>query len=417
METIILELTGMAHGGAALGRQEGRVIFVPYALPGETVRVEITEDKGRYAFARLVDVVEPSPDRVAPPCPYFGPTGCGGCQWQHIEYSAQLQFKTEIVVDQLTRIGSLAAPTVHPTLPNDSGWAYRNHAQFHPAPDGGLGFQGASGGHPQGERPSGVIEIDECLILHPLLSDLYAALDLDLPDLVRCSLRAGIQTEDLMLIFEMADDLPPALEIDLPVSCVLLLSDGIHANLIGNNYITEVVAERTYRISAPSFFQVNTPQATRLVRQVLSYLDLKGGETVLDAYCGVGLFTVPLAERAGLVIGIEVAPTAVDDLLENTADLDNVDVIEGRVEDVLPDLDIPVDAAVIDPPRTGMDRFALDALVARRPTRLVYVSCDPATLARDAKRLSRAGYQLVEVQPLDMFPQTYHIESVALFVP
>lgn len=432
MDTITFELTNIAHGGAALGRHEGRVIFVPYALPGETVRAEITEDKGRYAFARLVEVVEPAPDRVTAPCPYFGPTACGGCQWQHIEYSAQLQFKTDIVVDQLTRIGSLADPTVHPTLPDDSGWAYRNHAQFHPAPGGGLGFQRASGGQPQGKQSrgvpargqdtspkstQGVIEIDECLVLHPLLSDLYAAMDIDLPDLLRLSLRAGTQTEDLMLIFEMADDMPPALEIDLPVSCVLLLSDGIHVNLIGNNHITEVVAGRTYRISAPSFFQVNTPQATRLVHQVLNYVDLKGGETVLDAYCGVGLFTVPLAERAGLVIGVESAPTAVNDLLENTADLGNVDVVEGPVEDVLPDLDIPLDAAIVDPPRTGLDRFALDALVAHHPTRLVYVSCDPATFARDAKRLSRAGYQLVEVQPLDMFPQTYHIESVALFAP
>jgi 23S rRNA (uracil1939-C5)-methyltransferase len=139
---------------------------------------------------------------------------------------------------------------------------------------------------------------------------------------------------------------------------------------------------------------------------------------VLDAYCGVGLFTTHLAERAGLVLGIESAPAAVADLLENTADLDNVEVIEGPVEAVLPDLDPddPLDAAVVDPPRSGLDRFALDALVSLAPARLVYVSCDPATLARDAKRLVRAGYRLVEVQPVDMFPQTYHVESVALFI-
>nr|HID13043.1 class I SAM-dependent RNA methyltransferase [Anaerolineae bacterium] len=127
METFDLQLTTIAHGGAALGRHEGRVIFVPYALPGETVHVEITEDKGRYAFACLVDVLEPSPDRVAPPCPYFDPTGCGGCQWQHAAYEAQLRFKAEIVTDQLTRIGSIPNPPVRPTLPDNSGWAYRNH--------------------------------------------------------------------------------------------------------------------------------------------------------------------------------------------------------------------------------------------------------------------------------------------------
>ncbi|MBL7066211.1 MAG: class I SAM-dependent RNA methyltransferase, partial [Anaerolineae bacterium] len=150
MGIFALQLTTIAHGGAALGRHEGRVIFVPYALPGETVRVEITEDKGRYAFARLVDVLEPSLDRVAPPCPYFSLTGCGGCQWQHVAYEAQLRFKAEIVADQLMRIGSIADPPVHPTLPDGSGWAYRNHAQFHPAPGGGLGFQGVSVGRPRG---------------------------------------------------------------------------------------------------------------------------------------------------------------------------------------------------------------------------------------------------------------------------
>ena len=464
MEAFTLQLTAIAHGGAALGRHEGRVVFVPYALPGETVRAEIVEDKGRYAFARLVEVLEPSSDRVAPPCPYFGPTGCGGCHWQHVDYPAQLRFKSEIVTDQLARIGGIADPPVRPTLPDGSGWAYRNHAQFHPAPGEGLGFQGALIGRPRGrglgaegrgrglgaeDRGQGsgaedqgrgrrtegraarpepalgedegqgrrVVAVEECLVLHPLLSDLYAALDLDLDGLLRLSLRAGTATGDLMLIFETEDDLPPALEIDLPVSCVLLLSDGVHVNLIGNNHITEVVADHTYRVSAPSFFQVNTPQAAQLVRLVMGYLDLQGGETVLDAYCGVGLFTTHLAERAGLVVGVELAPAAVADLLENTAGLDNVEVIEGPVEAVLPDLDLPLDAAVVDPPRAGVDRFALDALIARQPARLVYVSCDPATLARDAKRLARAGYRLVEVQPVDMFPQTYHVESVALFVP
>jgi 23S rRNA (uracil1939-C5)-methyltransferase len=403
-----LRLTTMAHGGAALGRHEGRVIFVPYALPGETVRVEIADDKGRYAFARLVEVLEPSPDRVAPPCPYFGQTGCGGCQWQHVDYQAQIRFKAEIVADQLARVGGVTDPTVRPTIPDRSGWAYRNHAQFHLAPDGRLGFQATAS--------NDTIAIDECPILHPLLSALYATLDLDTEGLLRLSLRVGTETDDRMLIFEMEDDLPPALKTDDPVSCVILLSDGVHANLIGSNYITEIVAGHTYRISAPSFFQVNTDQAAQLVPQVLEYLDLQGSETVLDAYCGVGLFTAHLAECAGLVIGIEEAPAAVDDLMENTDDQDNVEIVEGRVEDALPDLDIPLDAAVVDPPRAGVDRFALDALVERRPARIDYVSCDPATLARDAKRLTRSGYQLVEVQPVDMFPQTCHVESVALFV-
>jgi 23S rRNA (uracil1939-C5)-methyltransferase len=325
-----------------------------------------------------------------------------------VDHQAQLRFKTEIVADQLTRIGGIADAVVHPILPDSSGWAYRNHAQFHPAPGGGLGLRAASS--------NDTVAIDECLILHPFLSDLYATLDLDTEGFLRLSLRAGTETGDRMLVFEMAQDLPPALESDLPVSCVMLLSDGQHANLIGHNHITETVANHTYRISAPSFFQVNTPQAAELVRLVLEYLDLQGGETVLDGYCGVGLFAAHLAQRAGLVVGVEAAPSAIADLLENTAEFDNVDVVEGLVEAVLPELDEPLDAAVIDPPRAGVDRFALDALVERQPTRIVYVSCDPATLARDAKRLARAGYHLAEVQPVDLFPQTYHVECVALFV-
>jgi 23S rRNA (uracil1939-C5)-methyltransferase len=409
MEPITLELTAMAHGGAALGRHDKRVIFVPYALPGETVRAEIIEDKGSHAFARLVEILAPSTERVAPPCPYFGPSKCGGCQWQFASYQEQLRIKANIVRDQLARIGGLADPPVQPTIPDGSGWAFRNHAQFHPAPTGGLGFRTAAS--------HDVIAIDECLVLHPVLSELYNLLDIDLEGLTRLSLRAGTATGDRMLVFETVDDMPPALEIDLPVSCVLLLSDGIPANLIGKNSITEVVLDQAYRISAPSFFQVNTLMAAELVRLTLEYLDLKGVETVLDAYCGVGLFTVPLAKRAGLVLGIEQAPTAVDDLLENTSELDNVEIVEGSVEEALPDLDLPLDAAVLDPPRAGVDRYALDALVELNPKRIVYCSCDPATLARDTKRLGRKGYRLNEVQPVDMFPQTYHIESVALYTP
>jgi 23S rRNA (uracil1939-C5)-methyltransferase len=408
MDTITFQLTTMAHGGDALGRHEGKVIFVPYALPDEVVRVEITKDKGHYAFGRLVEVLEPSPDRVEPTCPYFGQEGCGGCQWQHIDYQAQVRLKARIVADQLERIGKIEEPPIQPPLAAPSAWSYRNHAQFHPAPGANLGFQKATGDE--------VIAIERCPILHPLLADLYAILDLtDLPGLVRLVMRAGTATGDRLIAFEMEEDRPPALETDEPVSCVLMLSEGGHANLIGDNYITEQVAGHTYRISASSFFQVNTPQAAELVRLVLGYLDLQGDETVLDAYCGVGLFTTHLAEHAGLVIGVESAPAAVDDLLENTTEVDNVEIIEGAVEDVLPDVSVSLDAAVVDPPRGGLDRFALDALVDRGPSRIVYVSCDPATLGRDAKRLMRDGYRLIEVQPVDMFPQTYHIESVALF--
>ncbi|NLE45984.1 MAG: class I SAM-dependent RNA methyltransferase [Chloroflexi bacterium] len=408
MDQVELTLTGIAHGGSAVGRLDGRVFFVTYALPGETVIAQIDEDRERYVLAHLVEVLDASPNRVGAPCPYFGVAGCGGCQWQHISYSTQLELKSEIVCDQLMRIGRVAAPTVLPTLPDSSGWGYRNNAQFTPALGNGLGFQAASS--------HDVIAVDKCLVLHSLLSDLYTALDIDLEGLTRLSLRCGAESGDRMLIFETEDDFPPALEVDLPISCVLLLSDGIHVNLIGHNHIIETVMGHTYHVSAPSFFQVNTPQASRLVEIVLERLNLRGSETVLDAYCGVGLFATHLAEQASLVIGVESASTAVEDLIQNSVNFDNVEIIEGPTELVLPELDIELDAAIVDPPRTGLDRFALDALADLHPERLVYVSCDPATLARDIQRLTKKGYGLVDVQPVDMFPQTHHIECVASLV-
>lgn len=412
MDQITVELTTMAHGGDALGRHQGKVIFVPYAIPGETVVARITDDREHYAFARLVEIAEPSPRRVVPPCPYFGQGKCGGCQWQHMDYDAQLRFKAEVLAEQLERIGDVAEPIVHSTVPDETGWSYRNHAQFHPAPSNGLGFQGASGT----EGAPDIVPVEYCLILHPLLSALYDAIDLDVEELIRLVLRAGTATGDLLMGFEMKEDRAPALESDEAVSCVLLLREGGYANLIGDNYIHEAVAGHTYRISPSSFFQVNTLQAAELVRLALEYLDLQGGETVVDAFCGVGLFTTHLAERANMVIGIESSPSAVDDLLVNTEDHDNVEVVEGAVKDVLPEITVPVDAALLDPPRGGLDRFGLDGLVELGPARIVYVSCDPATLARDAKRLRREGYALVKTRPVDMFPQTYHVESVSLFV-
>jgi 23S rRNA (uracil1939-C5)-methyltransferase len=408
MNSFALELTDMAHGGAALGRHEGKVIFVPYALPGETVQVEITDDHDRYAHARVLEVLEPSPDRVPPPCPYFGPHKCGGCQWQHAAYEAQVRYKAEVVADQLSRIGRFDDPPVKPTLPDETGWAYRNRARFHPAEEEGLGFLAA-------DRHE-VVPVDFCLIIHDLLSELYGSLDLNLPDMEALILRAGTATGDQMLIFEMSEDEPPAVVLDIPASCVILLSDGVHANLVGKNYIIESVAGRDYRVSAPSFFQANTRQAETLVDLVLDFLDLQGGEMVLDGYAGVGLFTLPIAEQAGLVVAVEQHPPAVEDLLENASEMENVEIVEGPVDAVVTDLSGPYDAAVVDPPRTGLEREAVDALVAADPQRLVYVSCDPATLARDGRQLAKAGYHLETVQPVDMFPQTYHVESVSLWV-
>jgi len=400
----------MAHGGSALGRHEGKVIFVPYALPGEKVTAEVIEDKRRFARARLLEVHDPSPDRVVPSCPFFDK--CGGCQWQHASYPAQLAFKRAIVRDQLVRLGKFPDPPVRDTIASPDSWHYRNHVQLAVDHQGRLGFRAATSRR--------IVPVDECLLLHPLLDELFLALDLgsdaDLPPLRRLSLRAGINTGDQMIVFETVGDEPPQLEVDVPVSCAMLLEDGTPVNLIGYNHITERVAGRTFRISAGSFFQVNTPQAETLIRLVAEYLAPNGSETLLDAYCGVGTFGLTLAGEVAHVIGVERAPAAVEDFRINAEDVENVAILPGVLEEVLPGLEVPVDLAVVDPPRSGVHSDALAALIRLAPQRIVYVSCDPATLARDGRVLAGAGYELVVVQPVDMFPQTYHVETVSLWV-
>jgi len=408
MTTLRLHLTGIAHGGEALGRHQGRVIFVPGALPGEEVLVELVKEKKKWARARLVEVLTPAPERVAPQCPFFGE--CGGCQWQYVAYPAQLTYKQSIVRDQLARLGHLPDALVHPTIPSPDPWRYRNHVRFSLSPAGEPGFRAAASRQ--------VVPVDDCLLMHPLLQELFLALELDLAGfpLEYLGLRAGVNTGDQMVVFEVVEEVAPELEVDLPVSCVLLLGDGTPVNLIGFNYLLEKVAGRTYRISAGSFFQVNTPQAERLLEVVGEYLEPHPNDTLLDAYCGVGLFSIGLAERVGRVIGVEGYPHAVIDAQANAEGMDHVTFIEGAVEEVLPGLGEQVDLAIVDPPRTGCTRPVIEALAALGPRRIAYVSCDPAILARDAQALVETGYHLAEVQPVDMFPQTYHVESVALWV-
>nr|MBC7244528.1 23S rRNA (uracil(1939)-C(5))-methyltransferase RlmD [Chloroflexota bacterium] len=403
-EILTILLTDMAHGGEAVGRYEGKVIFVSYAIPGELVRAQIVLDKGHFAHARLLEVLTPSPQRVQPLCPYFGL--CGGCQWQHLAYEAQLEYKGSIVHGQLQHIASLAHATIHPTIGMHNPWHYRNHVQFSVSTDGHLGFMAA--------RSDQVIPIEQCPLLHPLLQDLFDSLDIELAGLQRLSLRAGVNTGEQMVIFEIKGDEPPELEVEIPVSCVLVLADGTPVTLLGSPYIHEQIAGRVYRISAPSFFQVNTQQCEVLISLVSTYLDPKPDSTVLDVYCGVGTFALAMAEKAKQVIGIESNAAAIADAQANAMDMENVLFVQGLAEEILPTLDIQSPLVLVDPPRSGMDRKALAALVNLLPTRIVYVSCDPATLARDIKRLLASGYQLCEVQPIDMFPQTHHIECVAL---
>lgn len=436
-ERIDLTLESIAHGGEAIGRHAGKTIFVPYAIPGERVRVEIVEEKERWARARLLEVLEPSQDRVEPPCPYFGPDRCGGCQWQHIAYPRQAELKQAIVADQLQRLGRITDPPVADIIaladpagqdesPQFLAYGYRNHAQFALTPQGQTGFRRAIHGaatHGAAARPD-IIPIERCLLLHDRLDELHAALDVDATELgvQAISLRAGINTEDALILLDSSVDDLPELTIDLPAAVALRTPHGVQP-LIGQPWLTEEVLGRIYRVSAESVFQVNTVGAAALVDVVTAYAAVQPADVLLDAYCGVGLFSLALAGAARAVVGIEASPSACEDFAVNVAatagDRPNIELHEGPVEEVLPALQntgLRVDVAVLDPPLGGAGAVVIHELAALGPRRIVYVSGDPATLARDAVYLAQAGYHLVEAQPIDLFPQTYHVETVALWL-
>jgi 23S rRNA (uracil1939-C5)-methyltransferase len=399
-----LRIGSLAHLGSGISKDGGKVVFVPYTVPGDLIQARIVEEKSRFARGEMVRLLEPSPDRIEPPCPYFGE--CGGCQWQHIAYPTQLRYKTQIVREQLAHVGGLAGVEVRDILGMEAPWGYRNGARFTPDAEGHLGFQRAESNE--------VVPVEECLIVHQAVNEVYQTVGLEFPELEALSVRVGIRTGERMIVLETEGDEQPEVEADIPVSIALAMEGGISATLVGMPVLHEEVAGRRYRISPTSFFQVNTSGADRLVETAIQALEPEGGERLLDLYCGVGLFGLALAGRVGQVVGVESSPSAIADATANAEGLDNVTFLEGTAEEILPSLEGPVDLAVVDPPRSGIHPQALRALMEKQPRRIAYVSCEPTTLARDCATLAGARYRLLWVQPVDMFPQTYHIESVAL---
>lgn len=408
MTPITIRLDNMAHGGEAMGRYEGQPILVPLGIPGELVRVVVDEKRRRFWRGHITEVLEPSPERVRPPRSAFGV--CGGCQWQHLDYAAQLRWKRRIVVDQLRRLGGQGEAQletlVHEVLGMDEPWAYRNHIQLVADEDGRLGFQALHSHH--------VVALDACWITHPMIDDLWGALDIEGWRADGVTLRAGVETGEGLVVLEGDDDDLPEVTIDAPVACIVRTRAGRTEVLSGGDHYHERLGGRTFRVSAASFFQVNTSQAEQLVEVVRGYLSLTENETLLGVYCGVGTFALTVGSDAGRVVAVEEAPSAVTDARANLAPDEAVTLLEGRAEDVLPALDLRADAVVVDPPRAGCAPEVLQAMADSGASRIVYVSCDVATLARDVARLGELGYALRAVQPVDMFPQTSHVECVAL---
>lgn len=384
---IEVTLTGIGHLGQLIGRYSGKVVFVSYGIPGETVRVKVIKDEGDYLRAEIVEVLEPSIFRENPPCKYFGV--CGGCSFQHIAYIYQTKLKEIVVMEQLKRLGGFENPEefTNLTIKADQPYNYRNRADFSINRHRQLGFRA--------RHSHRFIHIDYCFIMHEQINRFLAILQgkNTKRKTHNVTIRYGVNTGQW------------------------LIQPEIDASQIatGQKFYTERLLGKEFIISDASFFQVNTYQAENLVKTVLKYIT-EEDKVVIDAYAGVGTFTVFLAERAEKVIAIEESKSAYKDAKININGLKNIEYICDKTENVLKNRKIEADAIVLDPPRVGCMKEVLEGIAEQRIKKIIYVSCEPSTLARDLKYLKERGYSLLEIQPIDMFPQTYHIETVALLV-
>ena len=389
-EIATLELHAWGELGDTLANFEDGVINVFGGIPGERVRARIIRYRRRrrqHVSAIVVEVIDASPHRIDSPCAYFG--ACTGCQWQHIAYEHQLELKRQRVASALGEYPELRGIAVAETLPSPQMFGYRNHARFTIRESGMLGYIN--------RLTRRFVKVDDCALMHPGINEALRALQGKAAETTQLSVRYGVNTGDWLIQPTMHNP-------DIPMPT-------------GQTHYWEQMHDRRLRIASPSFAQVNTPQAERLATIVGERLQLDGTETLVDAYAGVGTFAVLLADSARRVIAIEESSAAVNDAAVNIEDIANLEFVCSRTEDYLDSLDDAPDAVIIDPPRVGCHPATLDALIRRKPKRTVYVSCDPDSLARDLAYLVAGGFAVTSVEPVDMFPQTYHTECIATLVP
>ena len=385
-ELATLTLEEMGTVGDTVARLDGEPISVFGGIPGEVVVSRIfryRRRRKRHVAGMVAEVLSPSPHRVAPPCPYYGP--CTGCQWQHIDYSHQLTLKREAVERELSGYEELKPVHVSPTVPSPQQYGYRNHARFSVRREGAMGFVN--------RVTHRFVRVDNCMLMAQGINETLAALQGTCEETSKLSVRYGVNTSEWLVQPKLKSDRVPLAS--------------------GQTHYREKLLDKEFRIASPSFFQVNTGQAEQLAMLVRDRLELTGSETLVDAYAGVGTFAVLLADSVSRVIAIEESEAAVRDAAINTAGIQNLEFRQGKTEDVLDTLGGPPDVVVLDPPRAGCHASVLDALLRWTPRRTVYVSCEPETLARDLNVLVRGGLKLETVEPVDMFPQTYHVECVA----
>lgn len=452
-EEVTVDLVGLTHDGDGVGRANGFTLFVQGGLPGEQARVRVMKLKKQYGYARLQELVKASPDRINPPCDIY--KECGGCQLQHFDYEAQLAWKRQHVVDNLTRIGKLTVAgerdaqdgvIVHPTIGMDDPWRYRNKAAV---PVGAAGENGelVAGFYARGTHR--IIDMDDCLIQHEHNDEVVrvvkkVARDLRIQPydettgkgvLRHIMVRTGVVTGEIMVVLVTNGKRLPRqpewiehLRASLPgLKSIVQNVNEEHTNAIfgdetrvlwGSEFIYDELDGIRFAISARSFYQINPAQTVALYRKAVEYAALSGKERVIDAYCGIGTISLFLARQAGHVYGVEIVPEAIEDAKRNAAlnGIDNASFEAGPAEVVMPRWrkeGVEADVVVVDPPRKGCDPALLETILALQPKRVVYVSCNPSTLARDLRILEDGGYKTVEVTPVDMFPWTVHVESVA----
>jgi 23S rRNA (uracil1939-C5)-methyltransferase len=390
----------MAHGGEAVARHDGKAYFIPGAMPGEVVEATVIEDKGSWARTALVEVIAPSPERRAPPCPHA--TDCGGCQWQFANDEQQRQWKRSTVIGQLEHLGKIVDPLVHETVVAGSALGYRNRMDFRVADGKPALFR---------PRSNDLVPLDTCLLMVDQLQDTFAALG-DLTGVQKITLRAGTRTSKRIAVIEGE---PPEQIGDWGTSVILKKGKSLKP-LVGDPVLTEIVDGVVLVGAVAGLFQNNTDRADTLVRLVRDVLEIEDDETLLDGYCGVGLFGATVGRSAARVVGIESTPGAVKYARSNMAAAGvDCNIIAGSFTNDIDKLEEYWDVAVVDPPRKGLGQRGVEAVTAAMPRRIAYVACDPASLARDARMLDGYGYEFIDATPVDMFPQTYHIEIVARF--
>ena len=454
-ETAVIEITDIGVNGEGIGKVDGYTLFVKDAVIGDKAEVKVMKAKKNYGYARLMRVIEPSADRVEPRCAFA--RKCGGCQIQEMSYERQLAFKEQKVRGNLERLGGfdreMLDQVMEPIRGMDNPFGYRNKAQFPFGTDKeGNPVTGFYAG-----RTHDIIANTDCALGVPvnqeileIILDFMKAEGVPAYDektgkgLIRHALiRYGFTTKEIMVCLVVNGRKIPGVEglvkkltaIDGMTSISIspntrqtnVIMGDTYEVLWGQGFITDYIGNVRYQISPLSFYQVNPVQTEKLYSQALEYADLKGGETVWDLYCGIGTISLFLAEKAGQVYGVEIVPQAIDDARKNAEinGITNAEFFVGKAEEVLPEYyedyarqhggeKARADVIVVDPPRKGCDQALLETIVKMAPGRVVYVSCDSATLARDLKYLCGEGYVLEKVRPVDMFPETVHVETVVL---